>query len=159
MQWKAASFFKRGYVYLEQARRSPLPLPRPQPCSYFLLSPLHRNLDLSATQEARKTVYQHLSHTPPLAPSRNAFGCFSYKQSLVNNNIWANSTCFIYTDQFYLLNMKWCEKKSFKAAFLKQIIHYLGELSINNDTKQINKCCLVIHIQSLLQVQILETHI
>jgi len=35
--------------------------------------------------------------------------------------------------------MKLCEKESFKAAFLKQIIHHLGELSISSDTKQTNK--------------------
>lgn len=40
---KRASFSKRGYVYLEHARRSLLPLSRPQPCFYSLL-PLHTEI-------------------------------------------------------------------------------------------------------------------
>lgn len=37
-------------------------------------------------------------------------------------------------------------------AFLKKIINQLVELSMIRDTKQRNDCCLVIYIQSLLQL-------
>lgn len=100
-------------------------------CFHSLLSSSH--LDLCYPWGQKTCLSASLS---PLPPSRNAFGCFSYKLSLVNTKIWANSTCFIYIGQIYFLKMKWWGKESFKLAFLKQIIHHLEELSMNRDTKQ-----------------------
>lgn len=149
MQWKPASFFKRGCVHLEQARKSPLPLPTPQPCFHALLSSSQRHLDLCYPGGQETCLSASFS---PLLPSRNAFVCFSYKPSLVNNKIWANSTWFIYIGQIYFLKMKLWWKEGFKLAFLKQVINQLRELSMIRDTKQRNNCCLVISIQSLLQL-------